>query len=97
MYRLFGNVATSYADAARAMGVDPARELNLAIAGDHPAEQYLMASSGLEALPLLGSACEHRDGAHLAEDLAIVAVIERHGGRTGGHVQAGSLAVQGPG
>ena len=40
-----------------------------------------MASSGLEALPLLGSACDERDGAHLAEDLAIVEVIDRHTGR----------------
>ena len=81
MYRLFGNVATTYADAARGLGLDPARDLNLTIAGDHPSEQYLMASSGLEALPLLGSACDERDGAHLAEDLAIVEVIDRHTGR----------------
>jgi hypothetical protein len=47
MYRLFGNVATTYADAARARGIDPVTELNLTIAGDHPAEQYLRASSGL--------------------------------------------------
>ena len=72
---------TTYADAARGLGLDPARDLNLTIAGDHPSEQYLMASSGLEALPLLGSACDERDGAHLAEDLAIVEVIDRHTGR----------------
>ena len=29
MYRLFGNVATTYADAARTLGLDPARDLNL--------------------------------------------------------------------
>jgi phenylacetate-CoA ligase len=93
MYRLFGNVATTYAEAARARGLDPARDLNLAIAGDHPSEQYLMASSGLEALPLLGSACDQRDGAHLAEDLAIVEVIDRHGGRACGHGERGNLVV----
>jgi phenylacetate-CoA ligase len=93
MYRLFGNVATTYADAARARGLDPARDLNLTIAGDHPSEQYLMASSGLEALPLLGSACDERDGAHLAEDLAIVEVIDRHTGRALGHGQRGNLVV----
>ena len=65
---------------ARAASI-PARDLNLTIAGDHPSEQYLMASSGLEALPLLGSACDERDGAHLAEDLAIVEVIDRRTGR----------------
>ena len=93
MYRLFGNVARTYADAARAMGLDPERDLNLAVAGDHPSEQYLMASSGLEALPLLGSACDERDGAHLAEDLAIVEVIERRTGKPRGHGERGSLVV----
>jgi len=93
MYRLFGNVATTYAEAARARGLDPARDLNLTVAGDHPAEQYLMASSGLEALPLLGSACDERRGAHLAEDLAIVEVIDRHTGRALGHGERGNLVV----
>ena len=93
MYRLFGNVARTYADAARALGLDPERDLNLRIAGDHPAEQYLMVSSGLEALPLLGSACDERDGAHLAEDLAIVEVIDRRTGRPCGDGERGNLVV----
>ncbi len=93
MYWLFGNVATTYADAARARGLDPARDLNLTIAGDHPSEQYLMASSGLEALPLLGSACAERDGAHLAEDLAIVEVVDEATGRACGHGERGNLVV----
>lgn len=93
MYRLFGNVATTYAEHARTIGLDPARDLNLTIAGDHPREQYLMASSGLEALPLLGSACDERDGAHLAEDLAIVEVIDPATGRALGHGARGNLVV----
>ena len=93
MYRLFGNVARTYADTARARGVDPERDLNLRVAGDHPAEQYLMVSSGLEALPLLGSACDERDGAHLAEDLAIVEVIDRRTGRACGDGERGNLVV----
>jgi phenylacetate-CoA ligase len=52
-----------------------------------------MASSGLEALPLLGSACDQRDGAHLAEDLAIVEVIDRRTGRALGHGERGNLVV----
>jgi len=92
-YRLFGNVAVTYADAARAAGLDPVRDLNLVIAGDHPAEQYLMVSAGLEALPLLGSACDERDGAHVCEDLAIVEVIDRHTGRPRGHGERGNLVV----
>jgi phenylacetate-CoA ligase len=93
MYRLFGNVATTYAEAARKRRLDPIRDLNLTVAGDHPAEQYLMVSSGLEALPLLGSACDERDGAHLAEDLAIVEVIDRHTGRPCGDGERGNLVV----
>src|SRR5262245_65028154 len=93
MYRLFGNVARTYADAAIAAGLDPVRDLNLREAGDHPSEQYMMASSGLEALPLLGSACGERDGAHLAEDLAIVEVIDRNSGRALGHGERGNLVV----
>lgn len=93
MYRLFGNVATTYADAARAIGLDPVADLNLQIAGDHPSEQYMMASSGLEALPLLGSACDERDGAHVAEDLAIVEVIDPKSGKELGHGERGNLVV----
>jgi len=93
MYRLFGNVATTYAEAARRIGLDPIADLNLTIAGDHPAQQYLMASSGLEALPLLGSACDERDGAHLAEDLAIVEVLDPRTGRACGHGERGNLVV----
>ncbi|MBI3785605.1 MAG: phenylacetate--CoA ligase family protein [Deltaproteobacteria bacterium] len=93
MYRLFGNVATTYSDAARKLGIDPISELNLTTAGDHPSEQYLMASSGLEALPLLGSACDERDGAHLAEDLAIVEVMDRRTGVPCGHGERGNLVV----
>lgn len=93
MYRLFGNVATTMSEAAVKAGLDPAGDLNLTIAGDHPAQQYLMASSGLEALPLLGSACDERDGAHLAEDLAIVEVIDRHTGRECGDGERGNLVV----
>ncbi len=93
VYRLFGNVGSVYADAARAAGLDPVRDLNLGIAGDHPAEQYLMVSAGLEALPLLGSACEERDGAHVAEDLAIVEVIDRRTGLPRGDGERGNLVV----
>jgi hypothetical protein len=92
MYRLFGNVARTYADAALARGLDPARDLNLTVAGDHPAEQYLMASSGLEALPP-SAARDERDGAHLAEDLAIVEAIDCRTGRACGHGQRGNPVV----
>ncbi|GIW41954.1 MAG: phenylacetate-coenzyme A ligase [Candidatus Binatia bacterium] len=92
-YRLFGNVARTYADAARRLGLDPERDLNLTIAGDHPSQQYLTVSSGLEALPLLGTACEEQDGAHVCEDLAVVEVLDLATGRPCGHGERGSLVV----
>ncbi len=92
-YRLFGNVATRFVEVAEAYGLDPARDLNLTLPGDHPREQYAMVSSGLEALPLLGSACEERDGAHVAEDLAIVEVVNSETGRLCGHNERGNLVV----
>lgn len=92
-YRLFGNVATRFAEAARAHGLIPEVDLNLRVVGDHPSEQYLMVSSGLEALPLLGSACDQRDGAHVAEDLAIVEVVDAKSGRLCGHAERGHLVV----
>ncbi|MCX8073613.1 MAG: hypothetical protein N3C12_14380 [Candidatus Binatia bacterium] len=92
-YRLFGNVATRFAEVAQEHGLDPERDLNLRVVGDRPEEQYLMVSSGLEALPLLGSACAERDGAHVAEDLAVVEVVDPKSGRLCGHGERGHLVV----
>jgi len=93
MYRLFGNAPEQYAETARALGFDPAADLGLDIAGDHPSQQYLSVSSGLESLPLLGTACEERDGCHVCEDLAIVDVIDPQSGRPLGHGERGHLVV----
>lgn len=93
MYRLFGNASEQYAEAARAMGIDPAADLGLEVAGDHPSQQYMSVSSGLESLPLLGTACEERDGCHLCEDLAIVDVVDSATGRALGHGERGHLVI----
>jgi phenylacetate-CoA ligase len=93
MYRLFGNAPEQYAETARAMGFDPALDLGLEIAGDHPSQQYLSVSSGLESLPLLGTACDERDGCHVCEDLAIVDVVDAKTGRPVGHGERGHLVV----
>ena len=76
-YRFFGNAGAQYADAARAAGYDPERDLNLRVQGEDPKEQYKSVSAGLEALGMLGTACDVDDGAHVAEDLAIAEVIDR--------------------
>ena len=93
MYRLFGNAPEQYAEAARRLGMDPAADLGLEIAGDDPSQQYMSVSSGLESLPLLGTACEERDGCHICEDLAIVDVVDLESGRALGHGERGSLVV----
>jgi phenylacetate-CoA ligase len=92
-YRFFGNAAAQYADAARAAGYDPERELNLRVQGEDPTEQYKSVSAGLEALGMLGTACGEDDGAHVAEDLAIAEVIDRRSGRPVGDGERGNLVV----
>ena len=50
-----------------------------------------MASSGLEALPLLGSACDERKGAHLAEVLPRPEDQRRTAARAGRRAEADGL------
>lgn len=92
-YRFFGNVAAQYADAARAAGLDPERDLNLHVQGEDPKEQYKSVSAGLEALGMLGTACDENDGAHVAEDLAIAEVVHRDSGKPVGDGERGNLVV----
>jgi phenylacetate-CoA ligase len=92
-YRFFGNVAAQYADASRAAGLDPERDLNLHVQGEDPKEQYKSVSAGLEALGMLGTACDENDGAHVAEDLAIAEVVDRASGKPVGDGERGNLVV----
>jgi phenylacetate-CoA ligase len=92
-YRFFGNVAAQYADAARAAGFEPEADLNLHVQGEDPKEQYKSVSAGLEALGMLGTACDENDGAHVAEDLAIAEVLDRESGRPVGDGERGNLVV----
>src|SRR5262249_37396414 len=62
--RLFGNAAAKFSEGARRRGLDPARDLGLAAAGEDPRAQYRTVSAGLEALGMLGTACAEADGAH---------------------------------
>mgnify|MGYP000016119023 CR=1 FL=1 len=92
-YRFFGNAGAQYADAARAAGYEPERDLNLRVQGEDPKEQYKSVSAGLEALGMLGTACAEDDGAHVHEDLAIAEVVDRGSGRPVGHGERGNLIV----
>ncbi len=92
-YRFFGNVSAQYADAARAAGFDPERDLNLVVQGEDPSEQHKSVSAGLEALGMLGTACEENDGAHVCEDYAIVEVVHPESGAPAGDGERGHLIV----
>src|SRR5262249_33849811 len=92
-YRFFGNAGAQYADAARAAGYEPERDLNLRVQGEDPKEQYKSVSAGLEALGMLGTACGEDDGAHVAEDLAIAEVIDRRSGQPVRDGARGNLVV----
>ncbi|MGH7787606.1 MAG: phenylacetate--CoA ligase family protein [Candidatus Binatia bacterium] len=92
-YRFFGNAGAQYADAARAAGYDAERDLNLRVQGEDPKEQYKSVSAGLEALGMLGTACDADDGAHVAEDLAIAEVLDRDSGRPVGDGARGNLVI----
>lgn len=92
-YRFFGNAGAQYADAARAAGYDAERDLNLHVQGEDPREQYKSVSAGLEALGMLGTACDEDDGAHVHEDLAIAEVLDRETGKPVGHGERGTLVA----
>jgi phenylacetate-CoA ligase len=92
-YRFFGNAGAQYADAARAAGLDPERDLNLQVQGEDPKEQYKSVSAGLEALGMLGTACDENDGAHVAEDLAVAEVLNRFTGKPVADGERGNLVV----
>jgi phenylacetate-CoA ligase len=75
VYQLFPNVALLRWETAERMGVDP-RSLNLRYPKQRPAAQYASASAGIECLAYLGSACREFNGAHVAEDMCIVEVVD---------------------
>jgi len=91
--RLFGNAAAKFSEGARRRGLDPARDLGLAVAGEDPRAQYRTVSAGLEALGMLGTACAEADGAHVCEDLAIAEVLDRRSRRPVGDGERGVLVV----
>lgn len=76
VYQLFPPAALRLWEAAIRMGLDPKADLNLRFPKEHPQAQYASASAGIECLAYLGSACSRFDGAHVAEDLCIVEVVD---------------------
>jgi phenylacetate-CoA ligase len=77
-YEMFGPVLHIFWEAAKGMGLDPEKDLNMKPPADVP--QYRAISAGLDGFAFLGSACEHERGSHLCEDEAIVEVVDNDSG-----------------
>lgn len=81
-YALMGPARLKFYEVAKEMGLDPEEDLGLTPAPVNPAAQYLSASAGMDAFAYLGSACSAERGAHVAEDLAIVQIVDPATGRS---------------
>lgn len=81
VYQLFGPAALRLWEAAERLGFDPRADLNLRFPKEHPQAQWASASAGIECLAYLGSACREYRGAHVAEDLCVVEVVDPDTGR----------------
>lgn len=73
-YEMFGPVLHIFWEAAKGMGFDPEKDLNMKPPADIP--QYRAISAGLDAFAFLGSACENDRGSHMCEDEAIVEAVD---------------------
>lgn len=74
-YQIFPATYVKVYEAAVAMGLDPATDLNLRPPMEHPDGAERSATGGTEAFPFLGSACPEGGGAHAAEDMCIVEAV----------------------
>jgi len=90
-YEMFGPVLHIFWEAAKGMGLDPEKDLNM----KQPADigQYRAISAGLDAFAFLGSACEHSRGSHMCEDEAIVESIDTESGEPVPDGTRGNLVV----
>ena len=89
-WRLFPAALARFREAAGRMG-SPVRLPEPAAAG--PAAQHDKLSAGQECISYLGSACAPGRGAHIAEDWAIVEVLDFHRGEPVPDGRRGSLVV----
>lgn len=99
-YEMFGPALHTFWEAAREMGLDPERDLNMPPPRDLP--PYRTISAGLECVAFLGSSCqeihgpiarEEYRGAHVCEDEAIVEAVEPVTGETVPDGARGHLVV----
>ncbi|MGZ4206025.1 MAG: phenylacetate--CoA ligase family protein [Actinomycetota bacterium] len=90
-YEMFGPVLHIFWEAAKGMGLDPEKDLNMKPPADIP--QYRAVSAGLDAFAFLGSACENDRGSHMCEDEAIVEAVDNATGEPVPDGTRGNLVV----
>jgi phenylacetate-CoA ligase len=90
-YEMFGPVLHTFWESAKAMGLNPERDLNMKPPAD--VSQYRAISAGLECFAFLGSACEHDRGSHVCEDEAIVEIVDNDTGEPVPDGGRGNLVV----
>jgi phenylacetate-CoA ligase len=90
-YEMFGPVLHIFWEAAKGMGLDPEKDLNMKQPAD--INQYRAISAGLDAFAFLGSACENERGSHMCEDEAIVESIDMQSGEPVPDGTRGNLVV----
>jgi len=90
-YEMFGPVLHIFWEAAKGMGLDPEKDLNMKPPADVP--QYRAISAGLDGFAFLGSGCEYERGSHLCEDEAIVEVVDNATGEPVPDGARGNLVV----
>jgi phenylacetate-CoA ligase len=90
-YEMFGPVLHIFWEAAKGMGLDPEKDLNMKQPAD--INQYRAISAGLDAFAFLGSACDRERGSHMCEDEAIVEAIDTQSGEPVPDGTRGNLVV----
>lgn len=73
-YEMFGPALHTFYEAAKELGYEPERDLNMPAPKDMP--PYRTMSAGLDCFAFLGSACVQDNGAHACEDEAIVECVD---------------------
>lgn len=76
MYMMFDAAQLKFWEAAERLGLDPIAQLGMRMRADHPVLQSATGTAGAECFSFLGGACAKFDGAHVAEDFAVVECVD---------------------
>ncbi|MFN2545739.1 MAG: phenylacetate--CoA ligase family protein [Actinomycetota bacterium] len=90
-YEMFGPPLHTFWEAAVEMGLDPAKDLGMKSPNEIPPHRTI--SAGLDCFAFLGSSCDEFNGAHVAEDHAILESVDPATGEPVPDGQRGHLVV----